>query len=214
MEEAGLRAPAITLFGEVAKLAEELAWIGHGPLGGRRVVVTRARAQASGLAGRLAALGAQVVEAPAIRIEPRPVEGEVARAADEIASYSLVCVTSPNGAELLMDAIAERGRDARALSGATVAAIGPGTAAALARRGIKADVVPPRSVAESLVEELESVDVTGRRVLVARAAEARDLLPGCAPRPRRRGGRGGALRHARGVARRRSSSTQRARPTT
>jgi uroporphyrinogen III methyltransferase/synthase len=76
-----------------------------------------------------------------------------------------------------MDALSARGRDARALSGATVAAIGPGTAAALARRGIRADVVPERSIAESLVEELQAVDVAGKRVLVARASEARDLLP-------------------------------------
>ena len=71
--------------------------------------------------------------------------------------YALVCVTSPNGASLLMDGLAEHGLDARALAGATVAAIGPGTAAALAEHGIRADVVPPRSIAESLVEALEDV---------------------------------------------------------
>ncbi|MEA2468499.1 MAG: uroporphyrinogen methyltransferase / synthase, partial [Thermoleophilaceae bacterium] len=69
------------------------------------------------------------------------------------------------------------GRDARALAGVTVAAIGPGTAAELRRGGIRADVVPPRSIAESLVEALADVPVEGRRVLVARAAEARDVLP-------------------------------------
>jgi uroporphyrinogen III methyltransferase/synthase len=105
------------------------------------------------------------------------VEGDVARAADEIESYALVVVTSPNGAELLMEALAARGKDARALANATVAAIGPGTAAALAARGIRADVLPERSIAESLVEELKSVDVGGKKVLVARASEARDLLP-------------------------------------
>jgi uroporphyrinogen III methyltransferase/synthase len=76
-----------------------------------------------------------------------------------------------------MDALQASGSDARALAGATVAAIGPGTAAELERRGIRPDVVPPRSVAESLVEALGEVPVGGRRVLVARAAEARDLLP-------------------------------------
>jgi uroporphyrinogen III methyltransferase/synthase len=176
-EDAGIRPPSITVVGPVARLGEALTWIGNGPLLGRRVVVTRARAQASGLAARLEALGARVVEAPAIRIEPRPVEGDVARAADRAGDYSLVCVTSPNGAELLMDALVARGRDARALAGTTVAAIGPGTAAALARRGIRADVVPERSVAESLIEELRAVDVAGKPVLVARAAEARDVLP-------------------------------------
>jgi uroporphyrinogen III methyltransferase/synthase len=175
--DAGIRPPAITLVGAVAGLRDELAWLERRPLWGRSVVVTRARPQASGLAARLAALGAHVVEAPAIRIAPRPVEGEVAAAAERIGDYALVCLTSPNGAALLMDALAARGRDARALAGATVAAIGPGTAAELARRGIRADVVPERSVAEALVQALEVVDVAGKRVLVARASEARDVLP-------------------------------------
>src|SRR6185437_7616347 len=135
-----------------AKLREQLAWLEERPLHGRSVVVTRARAQASGLAAQLATLGADVVETPAIRIEPRPVADELRATAEAIGGYALVCVTSPNGAALLMDALAETGRDARALANATVAAIGPGTAAELERRGISADVVPPRSLAESLVE--------------------------------------------------------------
>jgi uroporphyrinogen III methyltransferase / synthase len=175
--EAGIRPPAITLVGRVARLREQLAWLEERPLFGRSVVVTRARAQASGLAARLATLGAEVLETPTIRIEPRPVAGEVRAAAEAIGEYALICVTSPNGASLLMDALAELGKDARALANATVAAIGPGTAAELARRGIRADVVPERSVAEALVQALEDVPVQGRRALVARAAEARDLLP-------------------------------------
>jgi uroporphyrinogen III methyltransferase/synthase len=175
--DAGIRPPAITLVGPVAKLRERLAWLEQRPLFGRSVVVTRARAQASGLATRLAALGAEVVETPAIRIEPRPVAGEVRSAAEAIGEYALVCVTSPNGATLLMDALAETGKDARALANATIAAIGPGTAAELSKRGIRADVIPERSIAEALVEALQDIPVSGRRVLVARAAEARDLLP-------------------------------------
>jgi uroporphyrinogen III methyltransferase/synthase len=175
--EAGIEPPAVTVVGPAAALGERLEWLSARPLRGRTVVVTRARAQASGLAATLTELGAEVIEAPAIRIEPRAVEGDVAEAADRIGDYALVCVTSPNGAELLIDALAARGRDARALAGATVAAIGPGTAAALAARGIAADVVPERSVAEALVEALAEVEVDGRRVLVARAAEARDVLP-------------------------------------
>jgi len=173
----GVRAPAITVVGPVARLREKLAWRELRPLHGRRVAVTRARAQSSGLAARLRALGAEVVEAPAIRIAPRRLEGELASAIEAISRYSLVCLTSPNGASLLFDALSACGRDARALAGATVAAIGPGTAAELARHGIAADVVPERSVAEALVESLESVPVEGRKVLVARAAKARDVLP-------------------------------------
>jgi uroporphyrinogen III methyltransferase/synthase len=174
--EAGLRAPAITLVGPVARLRDELAWLERRPLFGRSVVVTRARAQASGLATRLEALGARVVEAPAIRIEPRPA-AEVDPAVARIGDYALVVVTSPNGAALLSESLERSGLDARALVGVTVAAIGPGTAAELRRSGIKADVVPPRSIAESLVETLADVPVDGKRVLIARAAEARDVLP-------------------------------------
>ena len=94
-----------------------------------------------------------------------------------IHAYALVCLTSPNGVSLLFDALAEGGRDARALANATVAAIGPGTAAALAEHGIGADVVPEQSIAEALVEALRDFDVADRPVLVARAAEARDVLP-------------------------------------
>ena len=175
--EAHVGPPAITVIGPAAGLREALAWLERRPLHGRRVAVTRARAQASGLAVRLRGLGAEVVETPAIRIEPRPVEGEVERAVREIRDYALICLTSPNGASLLMEAVVATGGDARALARATVAAIGPGTARELEHHGIRPDVVPPRSVAESLVEALADVAVEGRRVLVARAAEARDILP-------------------------------------
>jgi uroporphyrinogen III methyltransferase/synthase len=117
------------------------------------------------------------VELPAIRIEPRIDTPEVAAMLDALHSYALVCLTSPNGADLLLDAMAERGLDARALHNATIAAIGPGTARALRARGVIADIVPPRSVAEALVDALVVVEVRERPVLVARAAEARDVLP-------------------------------------
>ena len=178
VREAELRPPAITVIGAVARLREELAWFERRPLFGRVVAVTRARAQASELAARLRELGAEVVEAPAIRVAPRPPgEGDFADALAAIDEYALVCLTSPNGAELLLDGLAATGRDARSLAGAGVAAIGPGTARALAARGVRADVVPERSIAEALVDALADVPVEGRRVLVARAAEARDVLP-------------------------------------
>jgi uroporphyrinogen III methyltransferase/synthase len=164
-QAAGVRAPAITLVGPVAALHDELAWLESRPLHGRTVAVTRARAQASALAARLRGLGAEVVEAPAIRL--RALEAEL----PDPRGYDLLCVTSPNGAERLLDHL----RDARALAGVTVAAIGPGTARALRGRGIEPDILPERAVAEGLVEALEGVPV--RRALIARAAEGRDVLP-------------------------------------
>jgi len=162
---AAVRAPAITLVGPVAALREQLAWLESRPLFGRTVAVTRARAQASALAQRLRALGATVVEAPTIRIEPIPASKP------ELTAYDLVAVTSPNGAERLLELL----RDARELAGITVAAIGPGTARALRERGVEPDVVPERAVAEGLVEALRDVPIT--RALIARAAEGRDVLP-------------------------------------
>jgi uroporphyrinogen III methyltransferase / synthase len=170
--EAGLRPPAITVVGPVAELREMLAWVERRPLLGEVVAVTRARAQASGLAARLRELGAAVVETPVIRIEPRGVEPP------DLARYSLICFTSPNGVRILFDALPG---DARALAGTRVAAIGPGTAAALRARGIEADVVPERFVAEGLLEaladEAPSAALADQRVLLARAADARDALP-------------------------------------
>jgi uroporphyrinogen III methyltransferase/synthase len=174
---AGLRPPAVVVVGPVAARGEAIEWLERRPLHGRRIVVTRARAQTSGLARTLVNLGADVIELPAIRIEPRIDSDEVRRAVDDIYSYALVCLTSPNGVRLLFEAMAESGRDARALANATVAAIGPGTAAALREHGVIADVVPEESVAEALLESLSEVEVEGRPVLVARAAEARDVLP-------------------------------------
>ena len=192
---AAVRTPAIAVFGPVAAWHERLGWLptspasrprsrgreegsgprgrgreeGSGPLAGLTVVVTRARAQASGLASRLRELGAKVVQAPVIRIQaldgPPP----------SLQTYDLLCLTSPNGVRALFDRLAAAGRDARALAGVRVAAIGPGTAAALREQGVIADVVPERFVAEGLVEALTDVPVT--RVLVARAAQARDVLP-------------------------------------
>ena len=172
-----VKAPALIVVGEVARRREELAWLERRPLHGRRVVVTRARAQASGLATTLRGLGAEVVELPAIRIEPRIDSDEVRKIAGALGAYELVCLTSPNGVRLLFEAMEAAGLDARALAGVTVAAIGPGTARALAERGVLADVVPERFVAEGLIEALEDEEVAGARVLVARAAEARDVLP-------------------------------------
>ncbi len=174
---AEVKAPALIVVGPVVGRREQLAWLERRPLHERKVIVTRARAQASGLARTLRGLGAEVVELPAIRIEPRLDAPEVREAAAAVGLYELICLTSPNGARLLFEAMAAADLDARALSGATVAAIGPGTARALAERGVLADLVPERFVAEGLIEALGDRDLKGQRVLVARAAEARDVLP-------------------------------------
>jgi uroporphyrinogen III methyltransferase / synthase len=165
---AGIRAPAIAVIGEVVAMRELIGWFERRPLAGLTVAVSRAREQASALASRLKALGAAVIEAPAIRIVP--IQGP----APELEGYDLVVLTSPNGVRLLFERLHAAGRDARALAGARVAAIGPGTAAVLRQNGVIADLVPERFVAEGLVEALR--DVAVKRALIARAADARDVL--------------------------------------
>jgi uroporphyrinogen III methyltransferase / synthase len=175
VEREHIRPPSITIVGPVAALAEQLAWLGPRPLSGVSVAVTRARAQASGLARRLEALGASVVQAPVIRVQPT---SDPDRPTLDPSPYDLICVTSANGVaglfERLDDGVHPPG-DARALAASRIAAIGPATTQALAGHGVVADVVPERAVAESLVEALSELPVT--RALVVRAREARDVLP-------------------------------------
>src|SRR5439155_3697295 len=159
--DAEVRAPSITIVGAVAALHAQLG----GPLRGRTIAVTRAREQASGLAARLQALGARVVLAPAIRTEPLDAE------LPDLAGVDLLCLTSPTGVARLFELV----RDARELAGPRIAAIGPGTAAALRAGGVAPDIVPARSNAEGLVAALEGVDV--RRALIARAQDGRAVLP-------------------------------------
>ena len=162
-----LAPPAAIVIGPAAAL--DLAWFERRPLFGRTVVVTRAREQASGLRARLEALGARVEELPAIVVEPIDVT------IPDLAPYAWLVLTSANGVAALFAELAREGRDARALAGLRVAAIGPGTAAALADRGVRADLVPERFVAEALVEAFPSPG-GAEQILVARAEQARDVL--------------------------------------
>jgi uroporphyrinogen III methyltransferase/synthase len=135
-------------------------------------VVTRAREQASALRTRLETLGADVIELPAIRVEAIPI------ALPPLEHYQWLVFTSANGVRHLFDhGLAPAGLDARALHGLRIACIGPGTARELAARGINADLVPPRFVAESLLDAFPSATTNAARVLLARAEIARDVLP-------------------------------------
>jgi uroporphyrinogen III methyltransferase/synthase len=157
-----VEAPSAIVVGDVAAL--DFAWFEQRPLFGRTIVVTRAREQASDLRSRLEQLGAEVLELPTIAISPTDFD------VPDVGQYEWVVFTSANG----VDALFAKLRDTRDLAGPKVAAIGPGTAEALLRRGVRADLVPQRFVAESL---LESFPPGSGRVLLARAAVARDVLP-------------------------------------
>ncbi|HET9003981.1 MAG TPA: uroporphyrinogen-III synthase, partial [Gemmatimonadaceae bacterium] len=179
---AGIGAPVITVIGPVVALRERIAWLEQRPLFGARIVVTRAAAipggaRSGGMAERLRALGAAVIEAPATRIEPldeAPLRAAVAR----LGSYDWVAFTSQVAVDLLWSALREAGLDARALAGRKLCAVGPATADALLARGLAPDVVPQRFVAEGLLETLGTRDdVKGAEFLYIAAADARDALP-------------------------------------
>lgn len=167
-----LEAPSTIVIGKVAAL--NLDWFESRPLFGRRVVVTRPRHQAAPMISALRAVGAEPVPVPVIQIaDPADGGAALADAVDGMASYDWVVLTSANGARRLLAVLP----DARALGGVKVAAIGSGTAAALAAGNIRADLVPERFVAESLVEGFPAAPVTGGRVLLARAEVAREVVP-------------------------------------
>lgn len=172
---AGIKPPALTVIGDVVSERERIEWFERRPLFGRSVAVTRARMQAGKLAARLRALGAQVVEAPAIRTTPRA-DAAVATAARTVGDFDLLALTSANGVNYLFDALGREGLDARALAGLQVAAIGAATAGALSEHGIEADFVPARATAEGLLELLSAESLAGKRVLLTVASGARPVL--------------------------------------
>ncbi len=171
------QAPAIIVVGEVVRLRERLSWFEDRPLFGKRIVVTRARAQASDLVARLAADGADVFEFPVIRIKANPVDETYQDAIAQLSSFNWVVFTSANGVSCFFDAMESQGRDARAFGSARIAAIGSATAAELADRGIIADAVPDEYVAEAVADVLVESGIDGARILLARAEMARNVLP-------------------------------------
>jgi uroporphyrinogen III methyltransferase/synthase len=176
IRQASLKPPALIIVGEVVKLREKLDWFERLPLFGQTVAVTRTREQAETLAARLAALGARVVEVPTIEIQPpsdwKPLDNAIAR----LESFDWLIFTSANGVRFFTQRLDASSRDLRAVR-ARICAIGPATAAALAALHLKVDLVPPRYVAESLVAAFEKIPIEGARILMPRAAVARDLIP-------------------------------------
>ena len=177
--EAGLKSPAIIVVGDVVALREKgLDWYERRPLFGRRVVVTRARAQAGELSRDLEKLGAEVHEFPTIEIIPPEYFGPLDAAIRDLDSFSLIVFTSVNGVEAFLKRLQHHGLDLRALPrDAKVAAIGPATAERIEQAGLRVDVVPEEYRAEALIEALGAHPLAGERVLIPRAKVAREVLP-------------------------------------
>lgn len=173
----GYAPPSILVVGKVCQLKSRLDWFEKRPLLGKGVVVTRAREQASELLDQLTALGACGYEFPTIAIGPVADEEPVEKAALGLSAYDWVVFTSVNGVERFFAVLDSIGLDSRAFAGVQVAAIGPATAERLRARGIRADFVPEKYVAESIVQGMLALGVAGKKVLIPRAAKAREVLP-------------------------------------
>lgn len=177
VKASGMKPPAIFLVGEVVKLRKQLQWFDNKPLFGKTVVVTRARAQASALTKKLEAQGARVLEVPAIKIVPPADFAPLDKAIAAINTYKWLILTSVNGVEYFFDRLFKAGKDARALWGVKIAAIGSATAEALKNYGITADLVPSAYKAEELADALAENTQAGDKLLLARAKIARNVLP-------------------------------------
>lgn len=176
----GFTAPSLIVVGSVVTLHDKLNWFEQRPLLGKGVVVTRAREQASGSAALLAELGANVIQFPTIEISPLDDYAAVHEAIRALATYDMVLFTSANAVRHFWEQMTALGLDARAFAGPVIAAIGAATAEAVARTGITPDFVPEKYVAESTAEGIIALfggDMAGKRVLLPRAREARDVLP-------------------------------------
>ncbi|PIE66917.1 MAG: uroporphyrinogen-III C-methyltransferase [Deltaproteobacteria bacterium] len=177
VRNAGIKAPAIIIVGGVVNLRKTMRWFENRPLLGRRIVVTRAREQASGLVHQLSELGAECIQCPTIQVVPPADWGPVDAAIDNLTGYDWVVFTSVNGVERFFQRLFERGLDTRVLGHVKTASIGPATAERLKAWGIISDIVPQSYRAESIVEAFTDFSVNGKAILLPRAKEARSVLP-------------------------------------
>ncbi|MFZ5448979.1 MAG: uroporphyrinogen-III C-methyltransferase [Thermodesulfobacteriota bacterium] len=175
--ENDIKPPAVLVVGGVVDLAGTLKWWEKRPLWGKTVVVTRSRDQASRLVEALTVAGARCLEVPTIEIAPPADYGPLDAALQHLARFDWVIFTSANGVSAFMDRLFRMGLDVRALGRAKIAVIGPATGEALRKYGLVADVVPKTFQAEGLLEALTPRLLGETRILLARAEQARDVLP-------------------------------------
>jgi uroporphyrinogen III methyltransferase/synthase len=173
----GFKAPAITVVGEVVALRDQLAWFDRRPLFGIGVLVTRAADQAGEFGELLRNRGARVYECPTIRLVPPPSTDSLDAAVASAGTFDWTIFTSVNAVDAVFARLDALGLDCRAFGGTRVCAVGPKTAAALRKRGLRADLVPTDYKAEGVVAAFRSLDMAGKRVLFPRADKARELIP-------------------------------------
>ncbi len=177
VRSASLKAPALIVVGDVVNLRPTLMWFEKRPLLGKRIIVTRARQQASDLVSQLSDLGAECLEYPTIRIIAPKDPGPLQQALKNLPTYDWIVFTSVNGVIHFFEHLFAAGKDVRALSKLQTAAIGPATAKQLRKFGLYSDIVPKAYRAESVVEAFKEMNLKGKKILLPRAREARPVLP-------------------------------------
>lgn len=175
--ERGLKPPAIIVVGEVVALRDHLNWFESRPLFGKRILVTRAREQASTFLEQLEILGAQCIQFPTIQVVPPETWAPLDKAIEELETFDWVIFTSANGVKFFLERLAFLEKDVRLLKGIRIGAIGPKTARAWQDLGIRVDLIPDEYRAEAVVEAMKRAGAARARVLIPRAAEAREVLP-------------------------------------
>jgi uroporphyrinogen III methyltransferase/synthase len=176
IDDAQLKPPATVIIGEVVALHDRFNWFEKLPLFGQKIVVTRSSDQAVEFSERLRALGADAIELPVISIQPPEDPAPLDQAIERLASYDWLIFTSVNGVRFFMDRLDLSTRDLRSLK-ARICAIGPATRRAVDDLHLKVDLMPEEYVAESLVKAFAGERLAGKRILLPRAAVARDLIP-------------------------------------
>jgi uroporphyrinogen III methyltransferase/synthase len=176
-KKADLRPPAIIVVGEVVQLRDTLKWFEKRPLLGKRIVVTRARQQASNLVRRLSDLGAECLEFPTIKIVSADDVAPLDNAVQNLSAYDWIIFTSVNGVKFFFDHLFGTDKDVRALSHLHTAAIGPATAEKLLEYGLKSDIIPNNYRAEAVVDAFLKIKLEGKKILLPRAKAARPVLP-------------------------------------
>lgn len=173
-KQAQIKSPAVIVVGKVCELSQRFDWFDRLPLKGRQIIVTRPADRSGTLCGRLRQLGASVTGYPCIRTVARDDCPELDRAIEHLDSYRWLVFTSPAGPPVFFDRLHSAGRDARALAGVKLAAIGPKTASALERFGLRADLVPETYDSQHLAQAMSEVEGP---VLLCRASQGSDALP-------------------------------------
>lgn len=177
VKAAGLKSPAIIIIGNVVKLKDKMDWFEKKPLFGKRIIVTRAREQASDLVGMLSDLGAECLEFPTIKVEPPDDFRPLDKAIENLSKYDWIIFTSVNGVDFFFKRLFTNGMDMRSFHKIKTAVIGPATSGRLFCYGLKSDVVPESYRAESVVDAFRKENLKGKKILLPRAEEARAILP-------------------------------------